>query len=177
MDIPTLETERLILREIRQEDLDDFLEIFSDPKVTKFVAEGGAVADRNRAWRIMAGAMGHWVLKGFGLWGVEEKSTGRLIGEVGIHCPEGFPSVEAAWTLGSASWGKGYASEAARRSVQYAFEVLDLDHIISLIDPLNVPSQSVAKKIGEKNTGETFRFPNMAPAEIWRLDRQDWMSV
>src|SRR6185295_5676701 len=98
--------------------------------------------------------VGHWHLRGFGMWGVFEKDTQRLAGRVGFFQPDGWPDFELGWTMGRAFQGKGYASEAAARCVRYAFEDMDRDHLISLIDPLNVASIRVAERIGETVQGE-----------------------
>jgi RimJ/RimL family protein N-acetyltransferase len=89
------------------------------------------------------------------MWGVFERDGGRLVGRVGFHYPEGWPDFELGWTMGRASWGKGYAPEAARACLDYAFEVMKRDHVISLIDPNNAASIRVAEKIGETVEGET----------------------
>ena len=89
------------------------------------------------------------------MWGVFERESGRLVGRVGFHQPEGWPDFELGWTMGRASWGKGYAPEAARACLDHAFDVMQRDHVISLIDPNNVSSIRVAEKIGETLEGET----------------------
>ena len=109
---------------------------------------------RMEAWRHLATMVGHWHLRGFGMWGVEELATGRLVGRVGFHEPDGWPAFELGWTLGRAAWGKGYATEAAKRCLEYAFHEMDREHVISLIDPENVASIKVAERIGETLEGE-----------------------
>ena len=109
---------------------------------------------RMDAWRHLATMVGHWHLRGFGMWGVEELATGRLVGRVGFHEPDGWPAFELGWTLGRTAWGKGYATEAAKRCLAYAFEEMDREHVISLIDPENVSSIRVAERIGETLEGD-----------------------
>lgn len=138
---------------LQQSDFEEYAEIHMDPEVTRFTAR--AHLDRIEAWKHMAMIVGHWHLRGFGFWGVFERDSNRLVGRVGFHQPEGWPGFELGWTMGRAAWGKGYAPEAARACLDYAFNVMDRDHVISLIDPKNAASIRVAEKIGEAVEGET----------------------
>ena len=149
---PILTTERLILRMLQVGDFEQYAEIHTDPEVTRFTTR--SQLDRMETWRHLAMIAGHWHLRGFGMWGVFEKAGGRLVGRVGFHEPEGWPDFELGWTMGRASWGKGYAPEAAAECVRFAFEEMGRDHLISLIDPANLASIRVAEKIGESVEGE-----------------------
>jgi RimJ/RimL family protein N-acetyltransferase len=149
MTYQELETERLKLRMWRESDLDDYAEMSADPAVMRYLG-GGKLLTRADAWRSMAFFMGHWQMRGYGHWAVEDKATGRMIGRIGFLNPEGWPGFEIGWTLARHAWGKGYATEGGRRALQYAFEVLDQRHVISLIHPENIPSMKVAERLGEK---------------------------
>jgi RimJ/RimL family protein N-acetyltransferase len=137
---------------LQQEHFDQYAEIHADDEITKFTAR--THLGRADAWRHMAMLIGHWQLRGFGFWGVFEKSTGALAGRVGFWEPDGWPAFELGWTIGRAFWGKGYAPEAARRCLDYAFNEMNRDHVISLIDPMNANSIRVAEKLGETEEGE-----------------------
>jgi len=152
MSAPILTTPRLRLRMLQEADFEEYAAIHQDPEVTRFTTR--SVLDRRAAWRHMAIIAGHWHLRGFGMWGVEELATGHLVGRVGFHEPDPWPGFELAWTIGRNWWGKGYASEAARRCLAYAFEDMNRDHVISLIDPANTASIRVAEAIGEGVEGE-----------------------
>ena len=91
--------------------------------------------DRADAWRQLALLIGHWELRGFGLWAVEERATGRLIGRIGCHEPEGWPGFELGYVLAREAWGRGLAREGAAAALDYARRVLKRDTIISLIRP------------------------------------------
>ena len=143
-----VETERLILRPFEESDLDDYARILSDPEVMKWLH--GQPLSRTEAWRSIAQIRGHWELRGYGLWAAEEKSTGKLVGRIGVQRPEGWPGLEAAWTVRRERWGEGFATEGGRAAVDYAFDTLGADHVISLILPENVASIRVAEKIGEE---------------------------
>ncbi|HEX7296496.1 MAG TPA: GNAT family N-acetyltransferase [Pyrinomonadaceae bacterium] len=167
MNVITLETDRLKLRGWRNEDFDAFAELCADPEVMQFL--GGKPLDRLEAWRQFAFHVGHWELRGYGHWLVEEKSTGKLAGRVGFLFPVGWPAFEIGWTLKREFWGKGYASEAARRALQYGFNELDKPHIISLIHPDNKASIQVAERLGETLEGKTELFGH--DVLIYGIDR------
>jgi RimJ/RimL family protein N-acetyltransferase len=154
MDAPILTTERLTLRMLREDDFEEYSAIHLDPDVTRFTAR--AQLDRLDTWRHLAMILGHWQLKGFGMWGVFERDTQKLAGRVGFFQPATWPDFELGWTIGKAFWGTGYAPEAAQVCLDYAFDVMKKKRVISLIDPANVPSIRVAEKIGETLTDERF---------------------
>jgi len=153
----TLQTERLILRMFREEDFEQHASICADPEVTLYLGEGRPLS-RLEAWRSLAAILGHWQLRGYGPWAVEERATGNLIGRIGFFNPDSWPGFELGWVLGRESWGKGYASEGARRALDYAFTEMGRDHVISLIHPENTASIKVAERLGEKVEGQTELF-------------------
>ena len=146
MEIPAIETARLWLREWRDDDLDAYAAIAGDEEVAHYLS---GPLDRGDTWRQMAMFHGHWGLRGFGTWAVEEKATGEMIGRIGLHQPEGWPGLEVGWTLARRTWGQGYATEGGQASLDYAWNVLGADHVISIIDPDNARSIAVAERIGE----------------------------
>jgi len=148
-----LETERLLLRWFRDDDFERYFEMSSDPEVMRFL--GGKPQTEIEAWKSMAAFMGHWYFRGYGVWAVEEKASEKLVGRIGFMNPAGWPGFELGWTLGRDSWGKGYATEGARRALDYAFTEMDRDHLISCIAPENVNSIKVAERLGEAVEGET----------------------
>jgi RimJ/RimL family protein N-acetyltransferase len=167
---PTLETERLILREFRESDTDAYAEMLADPEVMRFL--GGRPLPRDEAWRNMAMVIGHRQLRGYGFWAVEERAGGELAGRVGCWYPEGWPGLEVGWTLRRKFWGRGYATEAARASVEYAFKELGQSRVISLIAPANVASIRVAERLGERPVGECEVFGTRVI--IYAVGREEW---
>lgn len=157
IDVPTLSTDRLLLRPFQDDDLDAYAELCADPEVMRYLGKGETIS-RMEAWQQMAFFAGHWQLRGFGPWALEEKASGAFVGRAGLLQPEGWPGFELAWTLGRAWWGKGYATEAAREALRYAFTELGRDHVISLIYPQNHASIRVAERLGERLEGETEFF-------------------
>jgi RimJ/RimL family protein N-acetyltransferase len=172
--IPRLETQRLMLREWRASDLDAFAVVYGDRDVMRYL--GGETLARNDAWRNMATAAGHWVLRGYGLWVVERKSDAAVIGRVGLINPEGWPGLEVGWTLGRPYWGNGYATEAASAAMRYGFLTQPVDKLISLIDPDNLASQAVARRLGE-TLGPDYELVvagKSYPTQIWSITRDEW---
>ena len=98
----------------------------------------------------MAQWRGQWELRGSGQWAVTERSTGAFVGRAGLHRPEvaDWPGLEVGWALRPSYWGKGYATEAGRRSIAYAFEAMGADEVFSVILPSNERSQAVARRLG-----------------------------
>lgn len=147
MNAPVLHTERLLLRMLTVDDFDEYAEIHMDPDITRYTARFEFT--RLDAWRHLAMIVGHWQLRGYGMWGAFAKDTNQLVGRVGFYNPDTWPAFELGWTFGKKFWGKGYATEGAKRCLQYAFEEMGHEHVISLIDPENVASIRVAERIGE----------------------------
>ena len=153
MKIPEIETPRLLMRAWRNSDLDAYAPMCADPEVMRYIGSG-ATQSRTDAWRAMASFLGHWALRGHGMWAVEAKDTGRLVGRVGFIEPEGWPGFELGWLLGREHWGHGYAIEAARAALPFARDTLARKQVISLIRPANVRSIKVAEALGESLSGE-----------------------
>lgn len=162
-----LETQRLVLRMWSEDDFEPYAKLCADPDVMRFL--GGKTYDRTEAWRAMASIIGHWHLRGYGHWAVEEKASGKFAGRIGFLNPEGWPGFELGWTLAKEFWGKGYATEGARRALEYAFTKLDRNHVISLIHPENLASIRVAERLGEKLEGTAKIFGN--DVLVYGLDR------
>lgn len=150
LDIPILETERLRLRPFRLSDFDDYAAMCGDPEVARYLS---VRFSREQSWRHLAFVVGHWKLRGYGMWAVEERGTGGFVGRIGFADPEGWPDCELAWTLVRRCWGRGYATEGARAALAHAFTALNKDRIVSLIRPENLASIRVAERLGESLQG------------------------
>jgi RimJ/RimL family protein N-acetyltransferase len=159
MEMENLETDRLRLRMFRESDLDAYAAMCADPEVMKYLGPGPM--NRSEAWRNLALVLGHWQLRGFGLWAVEERGSGELVGRVGCWRPEGWPGMEIGWTLRRSSWGLGYATEAARAALDVALGRLGQSHVISMIHSENAASIRVARRLGMRLEGraELMGFP------------------
>ncbi len=165
MKIPTLETERLKLRAFTVDDWQSYAEMYADPSFVRFLS--GEPLSKEQAWENMAIILGHWQLLGYGIWAVESLDEGELVGRVGLlHLP-GWPDVEVCWALSPKSWGKGYATEAAKAAVHWAFAEVGLPRLISLVHPDNKASEAVALKIGER-LREQITFQGK-PANVFEI--------
>jgi RimJ/RimL family protein N-acetyltransferase len=96
----------------------------------------------------MAVITGHWALRGYGIWVIEDKATGQFAGYSGLWNPEGWPGQEVTWSVSAAFRRRGYAVEAARRARAYAYDELNWPTAVSVIHPDNVPSKRVADRVG-----------------------------
>jgi RimJ/RimL family protein N-acetyltransferase len=168
--IPVITTSRLVLRIWRSEDLEPFAALNADPRVMEFFpkvldrAESDARADRIRE---------HFDRYGFGYWAVEVPGVADFIGFVGLGVP-GFeahftPCVEIGWRLVFDHWGRGYATEAAAAAVNYGFEKLGLDEIVSFTVPANLRSRRVMERLGMAHSpAENFDHPLVAEGHLLR---------
>lgn len=143
-----LETERLELRIPQERDLDAYVDIHEDPQVLQYLNTLGVSAGRAAGWRSIALLIGHWQLRGYGHWTVVERASGDVIGRVGLWYPEGWPGVELGWIIRRSRWNEGFATEAARAAIDFAFGPARLTHLISMIRTDNARSIRVADKLG-----------------------------
>jgi RimJ/RimL family protein N-acetyltransferase len=171
MQIPKIVSKRLILRGFEEEDLDAYAEMCGDSEVMRYIGTGQTLS-RSESWRNMAMMLGHWKLRGYGMWAVEERQSGEMIGRVGCLKPEGWIDFEIGWSIRRAFWGQGFATEAGKKAIAYAFEELQQTHVISLIRPENIASQRVAEKLGEKLQGKTELMGG--EALIFGISREEW---
>ena len=161
-----IQTERLILRTWKTEDASAYYQINQDPLVIEFL-RGPLTMEQVNDFITFANKQCAEI--GYGLWAAEEKSSGKLIGFIGIdpirwNAPFG-PGVEIAWRLGSQFWGKGYATEGAKAALDYGFTHCGLEEIVSFTVPANVRSIRVMEKIGMQHDPQgDFAHPHL-PAE------------
>src|SRR5213592_3324571 len=167
----TLQTDRLTLRMLRESDLDDYAEMCADPEVMRYVGDGQTLV-RQMAWRNLAQMVGHWSLRGYGLWAAEERSSGVLVGRIGFWNPEGWPGFELGWMLRKRYWGQGFATEGARAALRFAFTRLEQPEVISLIMPENAASIRVAERLGERQDGTAEVMGRQT--WVYRITRAEW---
>lgn len=166
---PVLETPRLILRGWRPEDVEPYAALLADPGSARFITRRGRPYGRAEAWAETAFLIGHWRLRGFGMFVIEARDTGAFLGRAGPLQPEGWPGIEIAWALTPEARGQGYATEAAAATAAWTLRRFRPDHLISVIHPDNGESQRVAVRLGERRTEESFA-PFGEACDIWRLD-------
>lgn len=167
----TLETERLVLRMFEPADFEAYAGICGDPEVMRFIGDGQPLAPP-MAWRSLAMVIGHWALRGYGLWAATERASGTLVGRVGFWNPHDWPGFELGWLLGRAYWGRGYATEAARATLDWGFTHLGERQVISLIYPDNAASIRVATRLGERLADRIELLGK--PVLRYRITREEW---
>lgn len=177
-------TERLILRRWRHEDREPFARLNADPRVMEFMP---SVLSREESDQFADRIEAHFGNRGFGLCAVELLSDHTFIGFIGLQVPSFHaaftPCVEIGWRLSADHWGKGLATEGARRIVRYAFEQLGLESLVSFTVPANLRSRRVMAKPGMiHDPSEDFDHPNLPPGHrlrrhvLYRLRRADLSS-
>ncbi|HTA06477.1 MAG TPA: GNAT family N-acetyltransferase [Solirubrobacteraceae bacterium] len=180
-DVGELTTERLLMRRWRASDYDPFAAINADPRVMELLpskltrAESDAYIDSIE---------GHFEQHGYGLWALELRSSGELIGLTGLNRvafdAHFTPAVEVGWRLARSAWGHGYASEAGRMALRVGFEQAGLREIVSMTTKLNVRSQAVMERIGmHREEADDFIHPLARREELlahvlYRLSADEW---
>lgn len=174
MEIPTLETPRLVLRPFVEADATALFDVSHDPEVMRFIGDR-TIPSMEDCWRAVATWLGHWQIRGYGPLAVVERESGRFIGRVSLWYPYGWPAPELGYMFGRDAWGRGYATEAAGAALHWAFaNVTDLDDWISLIDPANTASVRVVTKLGETRRGETELRGHRVL--VYGIDRATWAA-
>lgn len=180
-----IHTERLCLRHWRAEDRPLFAKLNGDPRVMEFMpallsrAESDALADRIET---------HFQRHGFGLWAVEIPEVAPFVGFVGLTIPRFeavfTPCVEIGWRLDAEFWNRGYATEGARAALEFGFQQLHLDEIVSFTVPANARSRRVMEKIGMTHSAnDDFEHPLLPEGHslrrhvLYRLKRPAVTSV
>jgi len=170
----SLDTPRLRLRQFAEADFSDYAALCADGEVMRYVGDRGALS-REDAWRQLAMLVGHWMLRGYGMWAVEERCSSALVGRVGFHFPEGWPEPELGWALARPYWGRGYAFEAASAALRFAFETLGWPRVVSLIAPLNRRSIRLAVRLGERfERNLVLRSHELC---LYAIERGNWQAA
>ncbi len=150
----SLETERLNLRMFKESDWRDMHEYYGDAECTKYTS--GRALKENESWQKVAALLGHWQMRNYGPYAIEEKTTGKVIGVTGLDYPLDWPEPEIQWGLSRAYWGKGFASEAVKAVKKMADRYIPELSLISLIHPENANSSNLAKAVGAYFEKEYF---------------------
>lgn len=176
-----IETERLILRDWRAEDIEPFLRHTNTPAVMKWL--GGVTPEPEATQRITERLMRWQEERGFTFWVVERKADGELLGFCGLKLADqaGSPiegDHEIGWRLREDSWGQGYAKEAAAASLDYAFDVLDAPYVVAITFPGNEPSWGLMERLGMTRRPDLDyddpRFPELNPTIIYSIAKEEW---
>lgn len=176
--IPSIVTDRLILRPFTQADADDYYaEVQSDPVVMQFLV-GRAPRTREQVPGRIDFITGHYRDHGFGIWAVTDRATGAFMGQCGLNTilasdmPDDQPGVEIAYALGQRWWGRGYATEGVRAALAWGFDVQVLETIWGVAYPENTASRRVMTKAGMTLLGVDDRIYHTTMA-VFRMQRGD----
>jgi RimJ/RimL family protein N-acetyltransferase len=172
---PHLETDRLVLRRWNVDaDLDVYAELCADPEVMRYIGDGSIRTRVDCAVQLHAFEQA-WAERHFGLFAVDLKETGDLIGFTGLAVPEFLPeimpAVEIGWRLSRANWGHGYATEAACAVLAFGFEAVGLERIVSIHAVGNDPSGNVMRKIGMHLERETTHPASGRAVRVYEIER------
>jgi RimJ/RimL family protein N-acetyltransferase len=170
-----IETDRLILRVPNGDDFDRFAAMMADEETARYV---GGRMNRAQAWRAWCALVGAWYVRGFSMFSVLLKDSGTWIGRIGPWMPEGWPGTEVGWGIAPEYAGKGYALEASVASIDFAFDTLGWADVMHCIDPENLPSIALAKRLGSTNRGPT-QMPEPFqdyPVDNWGQSREQWQE-
>lgn len=160
-----LKTERLILRPVDPErDFAGWARAMADPATVRYLT--GKPMSEADAWRNMAMVVGHWQIRGYGFFSLEDRASGEWVGRVGPWNPHGWPQPEVGWTISPDHLRKGYAAEAGRASIEYAFDVLGWKSVVHVILEGNEASIGVAEKLGSKLIGRQDSLPGVTDTPV-----------
>jgi len=164
VSLPILFTRNLLLRPLNGDDFEPWAAFHADEEVMRFL---GGTQLRSMAWRGLCAMAGAWTIRGFSMFSVIERASGRWVGRVGPWEAEGWPRKEVAWGVAREFAGRGYAHEAAVATIDYAVDMLGWTDIAHHIDPDNHRSIRLAERLGATNRGPT-QLP--APLDQHRVD-------
>ena len=171
---PTLETERLILRPPIAADFEPWAAFVADEEAGRFL---GGAQPRPIAWRGMCTMTGASTAAGFSMVSVVEKSSGDWVGRLGPWSPDGWPGTEVGWGIAREHWGKGYAPEGAAAAIDWAFDHLGWTEVIHCIDPGNINSQNVARRLGSSILRHAVLPPPLNDSvDVWGQSREQWRA-
>jgi RimJ/RimL family protein N-acetyltransferase len=172
-----LRTERLLLRQWRDDDLDSLAAMYADPEVMRYIRDG-TVQSRDDTTAHMTRMRQHWDDHGFGLFAAELLETGELTGWVGLavpyFLPEILPAVEIGWRLGRSFWGAGLATEGARAALRFGLVDQGLERLVSIRQVENVRSARVMEKIGLTFDRRTTAPGNGRPVDVYAISRDQY---
>lgn len=163
-----IETERIWLRPLIMNDLDDVLEIQTDPDIARFL---GAM-DREQAREWLAMTERAWAEVGYGRAAVIERSTGRFVGRAGLRYWPEFDETEVGWVLHRGAWGHGLATEAGHASLRWGFENLNVPYITAIINHENTRSIAVAQRLGMTPLREDTHYGE--PVTVYAVRREEF---
>lgn len=178
-----LKTDRLLLRQWTEDDFFPFAEMCSDTEVMEYFPK---TQTREESYEMGKKILSLINERGWGFWAVEILDRHEFIGFVGLHTPTDkmpfSPCVEIGWRLSKQHWGKGYATEAAKEALKFAFNRLNLDEVVSFTTLANERSKIVMQKIGMRNSNQNFMHPAIDASHplsehvLYKIKKSEWLK-
>lgn len=164
-DIPTLETDRLIMRAARESDFPTYRDFYSDADASKFYGGPKSEAD---IWATLASDLGHWQLRGYGLWMLETQTNSQSVGVCGLMWPHGWQRSELTWWIASGSRRQGFAKEASQAVIRFGYQQLGWELVQTYMKDENQAAKALVLSLGgTKIARETF--PDGVSRDVYRL--------
>lgn len=174
LDGPVIETERLLLRPPTLADFGAYAAYVSDPESMAFI---GGAQSRAVAWRSFMVYAGAWATGGPSMFFVFERASGEFIGRIGPWRPESWPGCEVGWGIARRVFGQGYAGEAARACMDFAFDRLGWTDVIHSIEPANTASVRLAERLGSRRREDApLPDPINKTVGVWGQTREAWRA-
>lgn len=167
-----IETERLLLRQFLLADIDEIYAIYSQDEVMRYV---GIIRTREEVEKYIANMLNSWKSNQFGMWAIAWKNEAKILGDGGLCFLEGTPpEIEVGYVLDKPYWNLGVATEVAKASLRYGFEVLNLDRIVAVANPKNFASRRVMEKVGMTYEKDAFYYKT--DVVYYSISKSDYIS-
>lgn len=170
--IPSLETKRLTLRAPQESDFSAYEKFYGDAEASKFY---GGPKPSLGAWNKLAADLGHWHLRGYGMWALELRESGGFIGACGLVWPEGWPRSELTWWIAPEARQKGFAKEASRAAINFGYDVLKWDFVQTHMMDDNLAAKALVLSLGGVPIARET-FPDSFDRDIYKLPKADLSS-
>jgi RimJ/RimL family protein N-acetyltransferase len=165
---PTIETERLVLRPMTLDYLDDYLALRSDPEIARYLRPRDRPALHERA----KADQDSWDRHGYGPFAALDRGTGNFCGRINLQDRCDADEIEIGWMIKPEAWGQGLATEAVRAVIGWCFQVLDISHVAAFIKPANESSHRLAGRLGM--TLRRIEASDHGAEQVWAISRDTW---
>lgn len=169
MSFPTIETDRLLLRIPNEGDIEAYVSFYADAESSKFY---GGPKSPSEAWNKLARDVGHWHLRKYGPWTLENKEDGNVIGGCGLVWTTGWPRPELTWWIANDARRKGYAKEASRAAIRFGYDTLGWDMVQTHMKDENKAARELVLSLGGISIAREL-FPDGVSREVFELPKQD----
>jgi RimJ/RimL family protein N-acetyltransferase len=172
VSVPTVHTDRLVLRSWRQTDIEPYAAMNADEETMRYL---DGTFSRAVTERLVTHLAGMWIILGHGMWAVEDRTSGEFLGRAGTYYADGWPGVEVAVSIRRDRWGQGLGTEAVRAALAFGFDRLNVDELVAVAHQRNAGMNAIAR-----NLGMTLR--EVADVGPWKannvhaISRDEWAA-